>query len=148
MPAASRLIRACVLSAAMLLPAGIGALAQPTPSSPQAAAEQRIQTLQAALHITDAQMPLWSGFAQAMRDSATTTDALFRHRASAAPSMNALDNMRSYAQVARAYADSTDKLAAAFATLYGTLSDQQKQTIDTVFRQQSAQAAATQPAGH
>jgi hypothetical protein len=80
-----------------------------------------------------------------MRDSAVSTDTLFRKRASNASSMNALDNMRSYAQVARAYADSTENLSAAFEALYGVLSDQQKQTIDTLFRQQPAQSAGTQP---
>jgi hypothetical protein len=53
--------------------------------------------------------------------------------------------MKSYAQVARAYADTTENLSAAFEALYGVLSDQQKQTIDTLFRQQPAQSAGTQP---
>jgi hypothetical protein len=96
--------------------------------------------LQTELHITDAQAPQWSAFAQAMRDNATSTDALFRQRANATQSMNALDNMKSYAQVARAYADDTEKLSAAFEALYGVLSDQQKQTIDTLFRQQATQS--------
>jgi len=121
---------------------------QPTPSaqSTQDAAEQRIRALQAQVRITDAQMPLWNTFAQAMRDNAMSTDSIFRQRASTTPSMTALDNMRSYAQVARAYADNTEKLASAFEAFYGTLSDQQKQTIDTLFRQQPAQNTATQPA--
>jgi hypothetical protein len=116
-----------------------------TPASPQDAAEQRVRSLQAELHITDAQMPQWSTFAQAMRDSAISTDTLFRQRANATQSMSALDNMKSYAQVARAYADNTENLSAAFEALYGVLSDQQKQTIDTLFRQQPAQSAGTQP---
>jgi hypothetical protein len=33
------------------------------PASPQDAAEQRVRSLQAELHITDAQMPQWSAFA-------------------------------------------------------------------------------------
>ena len=116
-----------------------------TPAAPQDAVEQRVRSLQAELRITDAQMPQWSGFAQAMRDSAASTDNLFRQRASTAQSMNALDNMKSYAQVARAYADNTEKLSASFEALYGVLSDQQKQTIDTLFRQQATQSAGTQP---
>jgi protein CpxP len=111
-----------------------------TPASPQEAAEQRLSSLQAILHITDAQTPQWTAFAQATRDNATSTDALFRQRASSAQSMNALDNMKSYAQVARAYADNTEKLSAAFEALYGVLSDQQRQTIDMLFRQQATQS--------
>ena len=146
--------RAVAVVIASLAAASFGALAQTTPPSPpattstpspQEAAEQRIRALQAQLHITDAQTPLWNAFAQSMRDNATSTDTLFRQRASTAQSMTALDNMKSYARVARAYADNTEKLATAFEALYSALSDQQKQTIDTLFRQQSAQSTATQP---
>ena len=147
------MVRAAVVSAAALALGSPDALSQATPAPPQAAApaspqdaaEQRIRSLQSELHITDAQTPQWSAFAQAMRDSATTTDMAFRQRASTAQSMNALDNMKSYAQVARAYADNTEKLSAAFEALYTVLSDQQKQTIDTLFTQQATQSAATQP---
>jgi periplasmic protein CpxP/Spy len=145
------LIRALVIATSLVL-GGHHILAQTvpvppataTPASPQEAAEQRLSSLQAILHITDAQTPRWSTFAQATRDNATSTDALFRQRASSAQSMNALDNMKSYAQVARAYADNTEKLSVAFEALYGVLSDQQKQTIDTLFRQQATQSAGAQ----
>jgi protein CpxP len=139
---ASFLIPGCLLAAAQQPPAPPPATITP---SPQSAADARIRALQAQLYITDAQMPQWNAFAQAMRDNATSTDTLFRQRASSAASMSALDNMKSYAQVARAYADNTEALANSFEVLYGVLSDQQKQTIDTLFRQQSAQNAATQP---
>ena len=107
----------------------------------QAAVDQRIRTLQSQLGITEAQMPLWSAFAQAMRENAAATDALFNQRASAVSTMNAPDNMHSYAQIARAYADNTDRLATAFDSLYASLSDTQKQAADTLFRQQATAAA-------
>jgi hypothetical protein len=107
----------------------------------QAAADQRIRTLQSQLGITEAQMPLWSAFAQAMRDNAAATDALFTQRAGAVATMNAPDNMHSYAQIARAYADNTERLATAFDSLYASLSDTQKQAADTLFRQQATAAA-------
>ena len=88
-------------------------------------------------------MPLWSAFTQAMRDNAAATDALFTQRAGAVATMNAPDNMHSYAQIARAYADNTERLATAFDSLYASLSDTQKQAADTLFRQQAA--AAPQP---
>jgi protein CpxP len=118
-----------------------------TPPSPQAAADQRIQSLRNELHIADAQLPQWNAFAQVMRDNATKTDALFRQRATAAASMNALDNMKSYADIARAYADNTQALATAFEALYGVLTVQQKQTIDTLFRQDATRTAAQQTRG-
>jgi hypothetical protein len=49
------------------------------------------------------------------------------------------------AQISRAYADGTEKLAAAFQAFYGVLSDQQQLAADTLFRQQAAQT--TQPQG-
>jgi hypothetical protein len=107
----------------------------------QAAADQRIKMLQSQLGITEAQMPLWSAFTQAMRDNAAATDALFTQRAGAVATMNAPDNMHSYAQIARAYADNTERLATAFDSLYASLSDTQKQAADTLFRQQATAAA-------
>jgi hypothetical protein len=103
--------------------------------------DQRIKMLQSQLGITEAQMPLWSAFSQAMRDNATATDALFTQRAGAVATMNAPDNMHSYAQIARAYADNTERLATAFDSLYASLSDTQKQAADMMFRQQATAAA-------
>ena len=116
------------------------ALAQ-TESQMQTATEQRISGLQAQLAITPAQMPQWTAFAQVMRENAQTTDALFRKRAAGVQSMNAAENMQSYAQLSRAYGDGNEKLAAAFQASYAMLSDQQKQAADTLFRQQAAQSA-------
>ena len=109
----------------------------------QAAVDQRIRTLQSELGITETQLPLWTAFAQAMRDNAASTDALFAQRANAVASMSAVDNMHSYAQIARAYADNTERLATAFDSLYASLTDTQKQAADTLFRQQAV--AASQP---
>jgi protein CpxP len=119
--------------------------AQPAPPAPsaatQTAVDQRIRALQSQLGITEAQMPLWTAFAQAMRDNAASTDALFAQRANAVASMSAVDNMHSYAQIARAYADNTVRLATAFDSLYASLTDTQKQAADTLFRQQASTAA-------
>ena len=124
------------------------AQAQPGPPAPpmtqvsaqsqmQAVTEQRISGLQAELAITPEEMPQWTAFAQVMRDNAQTTDMLFRQRAAGVQSMNAVANMQSYAQISRAYADGTAKLAASFDTLYGALSVPQKQAADTLFMQQA-----------
>ena len=102
--------------------------------------ETRITAIQVALQITTEQLPAWNSFAAAMRDNAVVTDALFRDRAANARLMSATDNMRSYAAVARAYADATQKLSDAFATLYAVLSDRQKELADTMFRQQAVPA--------
>jgi hypothetical protein len=123
-------------------PAAAGPSSSPAPSAAtQAAIDQRIRTLQSQLGITEAEMPLWFAFAQAMRDNAAATDALFTQRAGAVAAMNAPDNMHSYAQIARAYADNTERLATAFDSLYASLSETQKQAADTMFRQQATAAA-------
>src|SRR5271157_2791716 len=120
--------------------------ASPTPSAAtQAAVDQRIRALQSQLGITEAQMPLWTAFAQAMRDNAAGTDTLFAQRAGVVASMSAVDNMHSYAQIARAYADNTERLATAFDSLYASLTDAQKQAADTLFRQQATAAAQSRP---
>jgi cytochrome c551/c552 len=146
----------CLAQSASTAPVPQTAIAAPAPSpsavrpespapsaSTQAAVDQRIRTLQSQLGITETQMPLWTAFAQAMRDNAATTDALFAQRANAVASMSAVDNMHSYAQIARAYADNTERLATAFDSLYASLTDTQKQAADTLFRQQAV--AASQP---
>ena len=109
------------------------ALAQ-TESQMQTATEQRISGLQAQLAITPAQMPQWTAFAQVMRENAQTTDALFRQRAAGVQSMNAAENMQSYAQLASTNAQDVQKLVPAFQALYDTMSDAQKRTADQVFR--------------
>jgi periplasmic protein CpxP/Spy len=149
--------RGLMAVAAMLIAVPSVSFAQPAPPppqttakppSPQSEADQRIQALRAQLHITDTQTSQWDAFAQAMRTNAVSTDSLFRQRASAAATMNALDNMKSYAQVARAYADNTQALATAFEGLYDVLTPQQKQTVDTLFRQDAQRIAAQQQARH
>jgi hypothetical protein len=110
-------------------------------SQVQAATEQRISGLQTQLGITALQMPQWNAFTQVMHENAQTTDTLFRQRAAGVQSMNAPANMQSYAQISRAYADGTEKLATAFQAMYVVLSDQQKLAADTLFRQQAAQGA-------
>ena len=135
------LLLALLLAAA---PAGAQAPTMSRASGETVAVEQRITALEAALQVTAEQLPQWNSFAQAMRDNAAATDALFRDRAANARLMSAADNMRSYAAVARAYADDTQKLSDAFVTLYATLSDRQKELADTMFRQQSVPAPTAQ----
>src|SRR6516162_11526080 len=103
--ALAALLVPCVGLAQSAPPAASPAAAQtaaPQPSAAtQAAVEERIHALQKQLGITEAQMPLWNAFAQAMRDNAVSTDALFTQRANSVVSMSAIDNMHSYAQIAR-----------------------------------------------
>jgi hypothetical protein len=106
----------------------------------RAAVDERIAQLKTQLAITAAQEPLWSAFAEAMRDNAAATDALFSERAATVASMSAVENMHSYAKVTRAYADNTERLATAFDSLYASLSETQRRAADTLFREPPAAA--------
>jgi hypothetical protein len=110
----------------------------------RAAVDERIAQLKTQLGITAAQEPLWSAFAEAMRDNAAATDALFTERAATVANMSAVENMHSYAKVTRAYADNTERLASAFDSLYASLSETQKRAADTLFREPAAAAAKSQ----
>jgi glucose dehydrogenase len=127
----------CLLAAA---PAMAETAAAPPASAMQQAIEQRIAALKTKLAITPAETNDWNNFAAAMRDNATSTNALFQQRAEKTQSMSAVENMKSYATLARAYADNLDKLSAAFEKLYGELSPEQQKTADALFRQPPAPA--------
>ncbi len=147
--------RAAALVAALLLPAmamPVSAFAQaPAQSAAPATAqkakpamaktmspadrvERHITHLHAQLQITPAQQAPWDQFAQVMRDNANDMNQTLEQRGTGFASMNAADNMQSYAKVALQHADDMQKLATAFQTLYGSMSDDQKKNADTVFR--------------
>jgi len=106
-------------------------------ANPVSAAErvdQHIAELHKELRITPAQQAQWDQFAQVMRDNAKDMDDALQQRVSGFASMNAVENLQSYAQIAQQHAQDTQKLATAFQALYGDLSDAQKKNADTVFR--------------
>jgi protein CpxP len=96
--------------------------------------EQHITRLHAQLKITTAEQPQWDQFAQVMRENAKDMNQAFQQRATGFASMNAAENMQSYAQIAQQQAGDTQKLATAFQALYGSMSDDQKKNADAVFR--------------
>jgi periplasmic protein CpxP/Spy len=144
-----------VLVAALLLPAAV--LAQTNPAAPPADADtapqkspaasapsprdkmlqmvdRRIADLHAKLHITAAEEPQWGGFADVMRANARRMDDKVAERAGRFRTLNAVDNMRSYAGITQVHAENMQKLVPAFAGLYDSLSEQQKHTADEVWR--------------
>ena len=167
----SQLASAAVV-ALLALPAA--ALAQPTQSpapaaSPSAASspmtsqpvsgksmeervENHIKQLYAQLHITPDEQSQWDQFAQVMRDNAKDLDVAYQQRAANFDKMNAVENMQSYAQIEQTRAQDLQKLVPAFQTVYASLSDEQKQAADRLFRNQAARASqrhgATAAAAH
>ena len=96
--------------------------------------EQRIKELHAQLRITADERPQWDQFAQVMRENARDMDQAWLQRAGRYQSMNAVQNMQSYEQIAEEHAQHVQKLVPAFQNLYNAMPDQQKQLADQVFR--------------
>jgi periplasmic protein CpxP/Spy len=101
--------------------------------------EHRINELHAQLRITPAERVQWDQFAEVMRKNVRDMDQIVIQRAQQFQSMNALQNMQSYGQIAEAHAQHVQELVAAFQTLYTTMPDQQKQLADQVFRANAEQ---------
>ena len=96
--------------------------------------ETRIKELQTKLKITPAQEALWNNVTQVMRDNAKTMEALIKARSEKASTMSAVDDLKSYGEIAQAHADGLKKFTSVFEPLYAGMSDAQKKNADTFFR--------------
>jgi hypothetical protein len=95
--------------------------------------EARIKELHAKLSITPAQEELWGNVTQVMRDNAKTMETLIKARSAHMMAMNAVDDLKSYGEIAEAHADGLKKFIPAFEPLYGSMSDTQKKNADAIF---------------
>jgi len=96
--------------------------------------EVRIKQLRDALKITEDQEPLWSNITLVMRDNAKNMDALTKDRAESAKTMNAVERMKFHSQITEAQLNHQKKFIPPFEALYDSMSDEQKQITDTLFR--------------
>jgi len=96
--------------------------------------EVRIKQLRDALKITEDQEPLWSNLTLVMRDNAKNMDALTKDRAESAKTMNAVERMKFHSQITEAQLNHQKKFIPPFEALYDSMSDEQKQITDTLFR--------------
>jgi len=96
--------------------------------------EKRIKELHSKLHITAAQQTQWDNLVQVMRANATAMMDLQKQRASDVGSMTAVDAVKSYAGVIKAHEEGMDKFVPAFEALYNSMSEQQKNIADAMFR--------------
>jgi hypothetical protein len=96
--------------------------------------EGRIAFLHAELKITPAQKAQWDNVATVMRDNAKSDTALFEQaRTERAGKPDALARMNARVKFSEARLATTKKFLEAFAPLYQSLSDEQKQTADELF---------------
>ncbi len=124
------------------------AMAAPGDSSAMAPVEARIKTLHKQLHITEAQKPQWDALATVMRDNAQAMVDLQKQRAADSPSMSAVEVIKSYESVIEAHQDGMKKFVPPFETLYNSMSDAQKKTADSLFRNREKASAAKQTAAN
>jgi hypothetical protein len=108
---------------------------------PQAQVEQRITSLHSRLHITAAEEPDWQAFTAVMKQNAAEQAAAMNAREQKFASMNAVQDLQSFADVTQQQAQAISKLVGPFQTLYAAFSPEQKQTADEIFHNYTARAA-------
>jgi hypothetical protein len=91
-------------------------------------------TCDASTKITPAQEELWNNVTQVMRDNAKTMEALIKARSEKASTMTAVDDLKSYSEIAEAHGDGLKKFIPVFEPLHASMSDAQKKNADTLFR--------------
>ena len=96
--------------------------------------ENQIKQLQGALNISEAQQPLWNNMTQVMRENARDMDDLNKERAEQTAPMNAVEHMKFHSQVTQSHLSQANKLIPPFEAFYDSMSDQQKNITNIVFR--------------
>jgi len=96
--------------------------------------EAQIKQLQGTLNITEAQEPLWDKLTQVMRENAKEMDALSKDRAENTKPMNAVEHMKFHSQTTEAHLNQLKKLIPPFEAFYASMSEEQKDITDTIFR--------------
>lgn len=130
--ASARLIAAAVLVVTLAFSPGVVLAADKDAHVDRA--ELRIKDMHAKLKITQAQEEQWAKVAQVMRDDAKTMDTLTQARVGHAKEMTAIDDLKSYGEIAEAHANGIKNLTPVFGALYDSMSDTQKKEADTLFR--------------
>lgn len=103
------------------------------PASKADPVEARIKELHTKLKLTPAQEEQWNKVTQVMRDNEKTMEALIKARSEKANAMTAVDDLKSYGEIAQAHADGLKKFIPVFEPLYASMSDAQKKNADTIF---------------
>lgn len=135
--ALSALVATSMLFGSFALVSPARSFAQDTPAAEAKGAEPveaRIKELHEKLKITQAQEDLWSKVTQEMRDHAKAVHALAGARTQKASTMTAVDDLNSYAEIAKLHAEGMSRFIAVFSPLYSNMSDEQKKNADEVFR--------------
>jgi septal ring factor EnvC (AmiA/AmiB activator) len=129
--AAARAFAAAVLVGAIAFPPSPVLAAK---DSSEDRAEARIKDIHAKLKITPTQEDQWAKITQEMRNHAKSMDALTQERFAKAKTMTAVEDLKSYGEIADAHAHGLKNFASLFEALYASMSDEQKKEADALFR--------------
>lgn len=125
-----------------------GGAAHHVPPPPQEMAQQRLNNLRQRLRVTPAEQGAWDRFAQASMQSSARIAAAFRARADQVATMNAVQNMQSFADIETQRAQDMQGLVPAFQQLYAALSPAQQKSADELFREVTQRAHTRATKGH
>jgi TolA-binding protein len=96
--------------------------------------EAQIKQLQGTLKITEDQQELWDKLVQVMRENAKDMDAFTKGRAENAKPINAVEHLKLHRQITEEHLAQLKKLIPPFEAFYNSMSDQQKNITDIIFR--------------
>jgi len=141
LPVTLVVVMVAFLSAIFFASANLSFAAQGSKKSPAVAktsaveyTEAQIKQLQGALNITEAQKELWNNLTAVMRENAKDMDALSKERAENTNTMNSVERMKLHSQITETHLDQLEKLIPPFEAFYDSMSDQQKNITDIIFR--------------
>ncbi len=139
-----RVFGAGALSLAVALPALAQTMAPaagaPSSSQAEARANERITQLHDQLHITAAEEQSWQAVAAVMRQNAEDQAATLAKRQQEFGTMNAVQDLQSFAELTQQQGEQIGKLVGPFQTLYAQFSPEQKATADRIFQNRTARA--------
>jgi periplasmic protein CpxP/Spy len=108
--------------------------AQTTAAEPKAPeVEARINDIHSKLKITEAQEEQWNKVAQVMRDNAATMEPLIKARKVQIKTLNAVEDLKSYAKISEVHTAGLNNFILVFEPLYAGMSDEQKKIADKIF---------------
>lgn len=107
--------------------------------------ETRISDLHSQLQITPEQESKWQAVAKVMHANAEASRKAVEEKRKDEANLTAVADLNAYAEIADAHAKHARHLAKVFATLYDSMSDDQKKIADEVFRKHKRDSSADQP---
>ena len=96
--------------------------------------EAQIKQLQGVLNITADQQELWNKLTEVMRENAKDMDALSKERAENTKPLNAVEHLKFHQEITQAHLAQLEKLIPPFEAFYNSLTDQQKNITNVIFR--------------